>query len=149
MTLVDVNLQHAVEHFYREEAAALDEKRFHDWLDLFSTTPTTGCRSAAPAPSTSSTKNSPPRTRWPTSTTTRPCSRCALRKLDTGYSWSEDPPSRTRHVITNVRVIEDNAEDIVAETNFILYRTRLNSEEDMSVGMRRDRLKKGGEAAGT
>ena len=36
MTLVDVNLQHGVEHFYREEAAALDEKRFHDWLDLFS-----------------------------------------------------------------------------------------------------------------
>ena len=70
-----------------------------------------------------------------------------VRKLDTGYSWSEDPPSRTRHVISNVRIIENNAEDLVVETNFILYRTRLNSEEDMWVGMRRDRIRKDGAAA--
>src|SRR5690625_2574691 len=27
-----------------------------------------------------------------------------LRKLETGFSWSEDPPSRTRHFLSNIRI---------------------------------------------
>ena len=32
------------------------------------------------------------------------------------------------------------------ETNFILYRTRLNSEEDMWVGVRRDQIRRDGDS---
>ena len=144
-TLTDINLQHAVEHFYREEAAALDEKRFHDWLDLFSDDthywmPIRRTRTVDQLDKEFTAKDE-----MAYFDDDKAMLEMRVRKLDTGYSWSEDPPSRTRHVISNVRIIEDNPGDLVVETNFILYRTRLNSEEDMWVGMRRDRLRKGGD----
>jgi biphenyl 2,3-dioxygenase beta subunit len=65
-----------------------------------------------------------------------------VKKLDTGYSWSEDPPSRTRHIITNVRVLEQNGDELTVESNFHLYRTRLESDEDSWIGRRRDVLRR-------
>ena len=65
-----------------------------------------------------------------------------VKKLGTGYSWSEDPPSRTRHIITNVRVVERDTEEMTVESNFHLYRTRLDSDEDSWIGRRRDVLRR-------
>jgi biphenyl 2,3-dioxygenase beta subunit len=65
-----------------------------------------------------------------------------VKKLATGYSWSEDPPSRTRHIITNVRVLEQNGDEITVEANFHLYRTRLEADEDSWIGRRRDVLRR-------
>jgi 3-phenylpropionate/cinnamic acid dioxygenase small subunit len=52
-----------------------------------------------------------------------------VKKLATGRSWSEDPPSRTRHLITNVRIVETRGDELDVDSNFHLYRTRLKSEE--------------------
>ena len=41
-----------------------------------------------------------------------------VKKLGSGYSWSEDPPSRTRHHITNVRVLETEGDELTTEANF-------------------------------
>ena len=30
-----------------------------------------------------------------------------VARLDTGMAWAEDPPSRTRHVITNIEIAPD------------------------------------------
>ena len=65
-----------------------------------------------------------------------------VRKLETGYAWAEDPPSRTRHFVTNIRVIGEDGNDLTVESNFHLYRTRLNSEEDSWIGLRRDVLRR-------
>ena len=65
-----------------------------------------------------------------------------VAKLKSGRSWAEDPPSRTRHLITNVRVIRDNGRELEAESNFHVYRTRLNSEESSWIGSRRDLLRR-------
>ena len=69
-----------------------------------------------------------------------------MSKLLTGRSWSEDPPSRTRHLITNVRVVDDNDSELVVESNFHLYRTRLKSEETSWIGSRRDVLRREGDS---
>jgi biphenyl 2,3-dioxygenase beta subunit len=149
-TIIDVLQQHEIERFYREEAAALDEKRFHDWLDLFSDDthywmPIRRTRTVDQLDKEFTAKDE-----MAYFDDDKAMLEMRVRKLDTGYSWSEDPPSRTRHVITNVRIVEGagetNPEELVVETNFILYRTRLNSEEDMWVGLRRDRLRKDGES---
>ena len=63
-------------------------------------------------------------------------------KLQTGRAWSEDPPSRTRHLITNVRVVADDGDELEVESNFHLYRTRLKSEEDSWIGRRSDTLRR-------
>lgn len=65
-----------------------------------------------------------------------------VQRLAVGRAWAEDPPSRTRHLITNVRVtgIEDN--EVTVGCNFKLYRTRLASEEDSWIGRREDLLRR-------
>ena len=65
-----------------------------------------------------------------------------MKKLATGYAWAEDPPSRQRHMVLNVRVISDDGDELIVESSFHFYRTRLNSEEDNWIGLRRDKLRR-------
>ena len=69
-----------------------------------------------------------------------------VRKLQTGYSWAEDPPSRTRHLITNVQIRGERDGGLDVASNFHVYRTRLNSEEDSWIGHREDLLRRDGGA---
>lgn len=65
-----------------------------------------------------------------------------VERLGVGRAWAEDPPSRTRHLITNVRLLGLEGEEIQTTCNFQLYRTRLNSEEDSWIGRREDLLRR-------
>jgi 3-phenylpropionate/cinnamic acid dioxygenase small subunit len=66
-----------------------------------------------------------------------------VERLDTGMAWAEDPPSRTRHLITNIEVGPGPAPlEIEAFSNFIVYRTRAETEQDLYVGARRDLLRR-------
>lgn len=47
-----------------------------------------------------------------------------LAQAETGHSWAEDPQSRTRHYITNIRVGRPRDGLIEARSNLLLYRTR-------------------------
>jgi biphenyl 2,3-dioxygenase beta subunit len=67
-----------------------------------------------------------------------------VTKLMTGRSWSEDPVSRTRRLITNIRVLDDDGVEMTVASNFMLYRTRLDSQEDTWIGSREDRLRRVG-----
>ena len=58
-------------------------------------------------------------------------------------AWAEDPPSRTRHVIANVEVAPgDGASELKVYSNFIVYRSRAEREEDFYVGGRQDVLRR-------
>lgn len=65
-----------------------------------------------------------------------------VQRLSVGRAWAEDPPSRTRHLITNLRVVDATDDEMTVQTNFQLYRTRLNSEEDSWIGRREDVLRR-------
>ena len=65
-----------------------------------------------------------------------------VQRLQVGRAWAEDPPSRTRHVVTNVRILGIDGNDLSVGSNFMLYRTRLNSEEDSWIGRREDVLRR-------
>jgi 3-phenylpropionate/cinnamic acid dioxygenase small subunit len=68
-----------------------------------------------------------------------------IEKRLSGYSWSEDPPSRTRHCIMNVDILERHGDDEVSvAANIIVYRCRLDTDEDWWVGRRVDRLRRVG-----
>ena len=63
-------------------------------------------------------------------------------RLDTGMAWAEDPPSRTRHLISNVEVEPREREsEVKVYSNFIMYRSRGETEEDFYVGSREDVLR--------
>lgn len=45
-----------------------------------------------------------------------------IARLGTEYSWAEQPPSRTRHFITNVRVTDgENDDELKVVSNLLLY----------------------------
>lgn len=138
----DINLQHQLEQFYYDEAAALDERRYSDWVTLF----TDDAHYFVPIRRTRTVDELDKEFTNPGDMAYYDDDKAMLearvRKLETGYSWSEDPPSRTRHCISNVRLIKEDSGELTVESNFMLYRTRLNSEEDLWVGMRRDQLRR-------
>src|SRR5439155_12409799 len=67
-----------------------------------------------------------------------------VARLDTGLAHAETPPSRTRHLITNVRVETDDAgtDEITVYSNFTLFQSRRERTETQFFGRREDRLRR-------
>ncbi len=57
-------------------------------------------------------------------------------------AWAEMPPSRTRHLITNIRIKKIAGDEIEAHSNFLVYRTRMETDQDLFVGERQDVLRR-------
>ncbi len=62
-----------------------------------------------------------------------------VARLRTGSAHAEEPPSRVRHFVSNVKILDatDPARIRVA-SNFIVFRSRSGREETLFVGARRD-----------
>lgn len=130
-------LQWSVEQFYFTEASLLDEHRYTDWIELFSK----DVRYWAPARLTR--EGAPDEVEE---------GELCLFEDDYGSlelrvesfqvksAWAEIPPSRTRHLISNVQVTSVSPEQVSATSNFIVFRSRLESVEHLFVGRRYDRL---------
>jgi len=57
-------------------------------------------------------------------------------------AWAESPPSRTRHFVANIEVeAGDKDGEITVYSNFLVYRSRAETEQDFYVGSRRDVLR--------
>jgi 3-phenylpropionate/cinnamic acid dioxygenase small subunit len=68
-------------------------------------------------------------------------------RLLTEHAWTEDPPSRTRHLVTNVRTFAGDLDDEVhVESTVLLFRSRGDDREPEYVcARRRDVLRSAGE----
>jgi 3-phenylpropionate/cinnamic acid dioxygenase small subunit len=65
-----------------------------------------------------------------------------VARLETGLAWSEDPPSRTRRLITNIEVEPaDRESEVRVYSNFLVYKNRAETEQDFFVGSRKDLLR--------
>jgi 3-phenylpropionate/cinnamic acid dioxygenase small subunit len=144
----------AVEQFLYREARLLDERRFHEWLDLF----TNDVRYWMPGRSNRYPKVSKAIVildpdRYSEEDLTREDELAILdetketlsrriARLETGMAWAEDPPSRTRHIITNVEVEPGEATlELKVYSNFLVYRSRSATEQDFYIGARQDVLR--------
>ena len=144
----------AVEQFLYREARLLDERRFHEWLALF----TDDVRYWMPIRSNRYPKISKAIVildpdRYSEEDLTRDDELAILAetketlgrriaRLETGMAWAEDPPSRTRHIITNIEVEQgDAASELKVSSNFLVYRSRAETEQDFYVGARQDVLR--------
>ena len=65
-----------------------------------------------------------------------------VQRLATDHAWTEDPPSRTRHFVTNVRTFRPGAGELRAESALLLFRSRgdtrepdLISAEEVALGL--------------
>jgi 3-phenylpropionate/cinnamic acid dioxygenase small subunit len=143
-----------VEQFLYREARLLDERRFHEWLELFTEDLRywmTGRRNRYPKSSKAIAMLDPDRYVVEDSTEdvelaildeNKQTLSARVARLDTGMAWAEDPPSRTRHLLANIEIETSNAgSELNVRANFIVYRSRSETEQDFYVGARRDVLR--------
>ena len=146
---VDIELQHEIEQFLYFEAALLDEREFDEWFDLLADDlhywmPTRGNRLRR-----EQAKEHAPLGGSAYFDEDKESMRQRLNRLETGLAWAEDPPSRTRHLVSNVRVRETETEgEYEVDCAYLLYRSRLEREVDIFVGARTDLLRRVDEAPG-
>jgi len=137
-----------VADFLYREAELLDERRFEEWLDLF----TEDVHYWMPL-----------RRNVPRDEPEREFSRAAadvnwfdegkdtltrrVRQILTGVHWAEEPPSRTCHLVANVQVLAaapagPAPTEVSVKSRFIVYRNRVETETDFLVGKREDLLRR-------
>src|ERR1700757_4393323 len=151
--MCDEPIREAEQFLYRE-ARLLDERRFHEWLTLF----TDDVRywmvtrsNLYPRSSKAIAILNPGRNVDETEQDglaildeSKLTLEGRIARLETGMAWAEDPPSRTRHLIANIEVAPGGtSSEFAAYSNFIVYRNRSESEQDFYVGTRRDVLRRG------
>lgn len=148
--LVDSALQHEVEQFLYLEAELLDDWKFDDWLKLFTEDvhywmPTRSNRLLRERHLEVSAANE---IAFFDETYVHLQQR--LDRLATGLAWSEEPPTRTRHLLTNFRIrpVEDNADELDVKVNFLLYANRLEKDVNLFAGEFTNRLRRSPDTLG-
>jgi 3-phenylpropionate/cinnamic acid dioxygenase small subunit len=64
------------------------------------------------------------------------------RYLESNAAWAEDPPSRTRRFVTNVRVWLDSSSDRYVRSNYLILRNRIDEPDyEILSAERRDLLR--------
>ena len=64
-----------------------------------------------------------------------------VARFATEHAWTEDPPSRLRHYVTNVRTFRtEKADEIIAESAVLLFRSRGDVGEAATVSAGREDL---------
>jgi PAH dioxygenase small subunit len=105
---VDPAVQLSIERFLAEECLALDERRFRDWLAMFAD----DARYEVPVRVTREAD-----AEWDLSPRSRIFDddkrtlEIRIRRLETDFAWAEQPPSRTRHHLSNILVDAADAAD--------------------------------------
>jgi 3-phenylpropionate/cinnamic acid dioxygenase small subunit len=62
-----------------------------------------------------------------------------IERLGTEHAWAEDPPSRTRRFVTNIRSFSGApADHLIARSNLLVYLTRGDSPPELISAVRRD-----------
>jgi 3-phenylpropionate/cinnamic acid dioxygenase small subunit len=136
-----------IEQFLYREADLLDERRYEDWLDLF----TDDVRYWMPM-----------RRNVPRDELEREFTREGLdvnwfdegkdtlvrrvKQILTGVHWAEEPPSRICHMLSNVQVLTmrpaESPTEVTVKSRFLVYRNRVQTETDFLVGKREDVLRR-------
>jgi p-cumate 2,3-dioxygenase beta subunit len=129
----------AVEDFLFHEAALLDEWRLDDWLGLLTAdaryeVPSNDRPDADPASTLFTVADDIDRIRG------------RVTRLKDRNAHAESPRSRTRRMISNVRIVAKNGSELGVEANFVVYRFKREESVREYVGRYRYvlRLERGG-----
>lgn len=145
-------LKAEAEEFLAHEADLLDARRFREWLDLLTDDVTIWMPMAR---NVKSGGDAPELTRQGSDANWidegMETLRQRVKQLETGIHWAEQPPSRTTHMVSNVRIVSvkgalvdgpDSATALDLRCRFMVYRNRNEDEEDFFIGKRSDALRR-------
>lgn len=145
---VTPELQQEIEQFLYHESRVLDERRFEDWYalltdDIHYFMPTRYNRLKREADKEFSRSDEAAFFDEDKRSIAQ-----RIRRLNTGMAWAEDPPSRTRHMMSNVVIRPRQSGEYEVDCYFMVYRSRLEREVEMFVGMRHDVVRRANNSAG-
>ncbi len=70
-----------------------------------------------------------------------------VKRLQTGMAWAETPPSRTRHMVGNVEIMDVAPDGVLqVRSNYLMYRSHLEYDHELFSGYRMDHLRPHGDA---
>jgi PAH dioxygenase small subunit len=133
---ISLELRFAVNDLLVAEAEMLDDRRFEEWLALF----TDDVEYTAPVRVTR--RSGHPDVVEDIGYFDENLQSLGLRvrRLSTDVAWAEDPPSKTRRFVTNIRIAAAD-DDLLVRSNLMLFRSRGDDGSyDLIVGERHDRL---------
>jgi 3-phenylpropionate/cinnamic acid dioxygenase small subunit len=136
-------LRHTLEDFFYFEAELLDDRRLREWLDLLTDDVHYSMpirRNLLERPADVKEELSKPGEAYYFNDTKKTLT-VRVERLYAKNAWAEMPPSRTRHLISNIRVKRESGSEIEVHTNFLCYRTRMEKDQDIFVGTRHDLLR--------
>jgi 3-phenylpropionate/cinnamic acid dioxygenase small subunit len=139
---VSRDLQQEIEQFLFYEAALLNERRFDEWLDVLGD----DIRYFMPLRGTRGSRDQESALSGDGDIAYFDDSKASLllriRRLKTSSAWAEEPPSRTRRFLTNVRITPLATDEYEVSSAFLLYRNRAERQTDLFAGERIDGLRR-------
>lgn len=139
--MADLLLQHELDQFYYREAAMLDMYDFDSWLGLLHEE----LRYWMPIRSNRILRDRSMEYTADNETAhfdeSYAMIQARIRKLKSDVGWSENPASRTRHIVSNVMVNSEPGSDVLSvSSSFLVYRNKLERQVDIFAGRRDDEL---------
>jgi 3-phenylpropionate/cinnamic acid dioxygenase small subunit len=137
-------LRHAVEDFFYFEAELLDDRRLREWLALLADDVHYWMpirQNLLERPADVNDELSKPGEAYYFNDSKQTLN-IRVERFYAKNAWAEMPPSRTRHLISNIRIKQDSGLEIEVHSNFLCYRTRMEKDQDIFVGTRHDLLRK-------
>lgn len=139
---VSLELHHRISQFLFHEASLLDDWKFRDWLAQLDEEIRYTMRTTVNAQTRDRRKGVQPPTTWIFNDTKDQLER-RIARLETGMAWAEEPPSRTRHLISNCQISETDIPNVFAvRVNYLLYRAQKERDETFYVGTRFDKVRR-------
>ena len=134
--------------FYIREAWLLDERRFKEWLDIFTDDVLYFMPRRKNVLRRELHREVTPLGDLAILEEDKRYLEMRVARLETGMAWAEDPPSRTRHLIGNLEVTpgENGDGEVSARTAFLVYRSHLETDSQLLSGSREDVLRRVGGA---
>ncbi|RFU70497.1 aromatic-ring-hydroxylating dioxygenase subunit beta [Peribacillus saganii] len=105
-----------IEDFLIHEAFLINEEKFSEWLDLFTEDGIYWIPSNK--------DHIDPNTHVSIIYDDRERLEERVWRLESGLAYGQEPKSRTRHLITNVKILESDDQKVVVSSNFILVELR-------------------------
>ncbi len=136
--MVSIELQHNIEQFLYREVRLLSERRYEEWLDLFSD----DARYWMPARETI---YGQPDVLYGEGEMAlfdddKEFLAARVKRLRSSLAHAEQPPSRLRYFISNVEIDELGGGNVKVRCNLLVYQSRLERTEVSYVARREDRL---------
>lgn len=143
LAIVSPELQQEVEQFLYAEASLLDRRAYRDWYGLLANDlryrmPLRFNRHARERDHEYSRADEAC-----LFDETKSSIDLRIKRLETGMAWAEEPPSRTRHMVTNVRIWPTPEPGELNVSSYLhLYRSRLERQVDQFLAERNDVLRR-------